>query len=384
MSGSYNALNQPVTISSASASVSFGYDPLGRCVKRVSGTTTYLYYDGWNLIQEGSSATSVDRIYVHGNRVDEIVADQAGGVWSYHHYDARGHCILLTDASGNLVEQYSYDAFGKVYYYDGAGNALTDTARGNRFLFTGREWLSTLRLYDYRNRLYLPELGRFIQPDPKEFAAGDYNLYRYCHNDPVNKSDPTGLNWFFSDSLKHWDWHPGTQYHGETSKYTGLLIAKSIGTDSKNGRTNYKLTLYDQNKMVAQGTGFSGGNGNPAIRSGNYKIDTSSRDESGPSSINPRGGNPYPYGGIQKMHDLNSPDGKLTYPVVGAWGEIRAKLHPFSGLDDGDYFHGQSNGYGYTHGCLCYGTDTRFIDHIWNNMHDTMIGVGVNEGINEP
>lgn len=28
-----------------------------------------------------------------------------------------------------------------------------------------------------------PELGRFMQPDPKHFAAGDYNLYRYAHND---------------------------------------------------------------------------------------------------------------------------------------------------------------------------------------------------------
>jgi hypothetical protein len=36
-------------------------------------------------------------------------------------------------------------------------------------------------------------LARFLQPDPKEFAAGDYNLYRYCHNDPVNRSDPFGL-----------------------------------------------------------------------------------------------------------------------------------------------------------------------------------------------
>jgi len=41
--------------------------------------------------------------------------------------------------------------------------------------------------------MYQPELGRFLQPDPKEFEAGDYNLYRYCHNDPVNKSDPLGL-----------------------------------------------------------------------------------------------------------------------------------------------------------------------------------------------
>ncbi len=40
--------------------------------------------------------------------------------------------------------------------------------------------------------MYQPELGRFLQPDPKEFPAGDYNLYRYCHNDPVNRSDPFG------------------------------------------------------------------------------------------------------------------------------------------------------------------------------------------------
>jgi uncharacterized protein RhaS with RHS repeats len=42
-------------------------------------------------------------------------------------------------------------------------------------------------------RMYQPELGRFLQPDPQEFTAGDYNLYRYCHNDPVNNSDPTGM-----------------------------------------------------------------------------------------------------------------------------------------------------------------------------------------------
>ena len=111
-----------------------------------------------------------------------------------HHYDARGHCILLTGPSGNVIEQYEYDAFGKPYFYNPGGGLLPNgSSYGNRFLFTGREWLSDLKLYDYRARMYQPELGRFLQPDPKQFAAGDYNLYRYCHNDPVNKSDPFGL-----------------------------------------------------------------------------------------------------------------------------------------------------------------------------------------------
>jgi RHS repeat-associated protein len=133
---------------------------------------------------------------VQGGRVDEIVAQiTPGNGWQrYFQYDARGHCTLQTDASGDVVEQYDYDAFGFPYFYDRWGNNMPSSPWGNRFLFTGREWLGDLRTYDYRNRMYQPELGRFLQPDPKQFAAGDYNLYRYCHNDPVNKSDPLGLD----------------------------------------------------------------------------------------------------------------------------------------------------------------------------------------------
>ncbi|MGI8820018.1 MAG: RHS repeat-associated core domain-containing protein [Chthoniobacterales bacterium] len=201
---SFNALHQPISISHGTSYVWFGYDPLGRCVKRWTGASgvpgsnpaAYFYYDGWDMIQDGSSSTKIDRRYVHGAGVDEIVADWSPSRgWSYHHSDAQGNCILLTGGSANIIEQYAYDAFGKPYFYNANGNQLEDlNAVGNRFLFTGREWLADLQLYDYRNRLYHPELGRFIQPDPKEFDAGDYNLYRYCHNDPVNRNDPFGLD----------------------------------------------------------------------------------------------------------------------------------------------------------------------------------------------
>jgi RHS repeat-associated protein len=208
ITASYNALNQPVAIWSPAYQGTdvayFGYDPLGRCVKRwvsdsgdvYSNPATYFHYDGWNLLQEGANAWGPARVYVHGNRVDEIVwsYNTFTGEQAFHHYDARGHCTLLTDSVGGILEQYEYDAFGQPYFYDTGANSTTYSPFGNRFLFTGREWLSDLKLYDYRSRMYQPELGRFLQPDPKEFAAGDYNLYRYCHNDPVNKSDPLGLD----------------------------------------------------------------------------------------------------------------------------------------------------------------------------------------------
>ncbi len=41
--------------------------------------------------------------------------------------------------------------------------------------------------------MYHPNLGRFIQPDPSGFDAGDTDLYRFVDNNPVNDTDPSGL-----------------------------------------------------------------------------------------------------------------------------------------------------------------------------------------------
>src|SRR5579884_2562775 len=40
---------------------------------------------------------------------------------------------------------------------------------------------------------YSPRLDHFMSEDPKLFDAGDYNLFRYCHNDPIDNVDPMGL-----------------------------------------------------------------------------------------------------------------------------------------------------------------------------------------------
>jgi len=72
-------------------------------------------------------------------------------------------------------------------------NLFSADPYANRFLYTGREFLKEANLYDYRNRVYSSDLGRFLQPDSIRFDAGDVNLYRYVSNNPVNYVDPLGL-----------------------------------------------------------------------------------------------------------------------------------------------------------------------------------------------
>jgi RHS repeat-associated protein len=120
----------------------------------------------------------------------------AGGtntIWYYQ--DAQGNTSHLADDAGNIVERYKYDpAFsGAPMFFDGNGQQIYASSKNNRFLYSGREYYRDGEYYDYRNRSYLPSLGRFMQPDPLGFGGGDSNLYRYCGNNPVNGSDPYGL-----------------------------------------------------------------------------------------------------------------------------------------------------------------------------------------------
>ena len=42
--------------------------------------------------------------------------------------------------------------------------------------------------------MFDPSLGRWINEDPIEYDAGDTDLYRYVGNNPINETDPAGLD----------------------------------------------------------------------------------------------------------------------------------------------------------------------------------------------
>ncbi len=133
--------------------------------------------------------------HVHGPSVDDLVLAELNGAVYYYHQDHLNSTIAVTDESGNVVEQYRYDVYGQPYFYGPDSTPRTESALGIRFLFTGREWLGSLALYDYRHRIYSPSLGRFLQMDPLGFAAGDVSRYRLCMNGPLTFADPYREAW---------------------------------------------------------------------------------------------------------------------------------------------------------------------------------------------
>ena len=208
--GAAPSLTGPMT-SGGSVTYSMAYDALGRCVKRSlsNAPTTYYVYDGEKPVLEFDGGTGHPEVgvNVYGKGIDEIlerVALDPTNAWQnyYPQQDHAGSVTLLTDNNGAAVERYRYDAFGAPTVYSGTWGARASTAYDNRFLFTGREYAGTYRssyatpafaFYEYRARAYHPGLGRFLSEDPKLFGAGDYNLFRYVGNNPVNATDPMGL-----------------------------------------------------------------------------------------------------------------------------------------------------------------------------------------------
>ena len=152
-----------------------------------------------------------------------------------------------------MLELYRYDVFGAPSIWGPPPNfpQLSATAYNNRFMFTGREY-GPFGFYEYRARAYHPSLGRFMSEDPKLFDAGDYNLFRYCHNDPIDFTDPTGLS--PGDSI---NWPPTGSHIPQALSLDNLAAMELVGLHPTFGQAVQSalggLTMGDERKT----TGFS-------------------------------------------------------------------------------------------------------------------------------
>ncbi|MBU7022370.1 MAG: exo-alpha-sialidase, partial [Theionarchaea archaeon] len=187
----YNGKNQLNQIEKNQQLISqYTYDGDGRritkteWVESVQEYQTLIYvYSGMEVIYEKNLDTDQDAIYVFGR--GGRIAKKVGELTDYYHGDHLGSTRLITDESGDVITEASYEPFGESVLNGGE----------NRYLYNGKEKDST-DLYYYGARYYDPTIGRFISRDINPASPQNpqsFNRYVYCSNNPLKYVDPLGL-----------------------------------------------------------------------------------------------------------------------------------------------------------------------------------------------
>ena len=138
---------------------------------------------------------------LHLNRTDRSSVSHKS--IEYLHRDHLGSVEAVTNESGNVVRAFGFDPFGERRHEDWnrqlspseidstADEARTGTTRG----YTGHENLDRTGLVHMNGRIYDPQTGRFLSPDPVVQAPGysqSWNRYSYVMGNPVSFNDPSG------------------------------------------------------------------------------------------------------------------------------------------------------------------------------------------------
>ncbi len=109
---------------------------------------------------------------------------QTGSSASFYTIDQLGSIREVTSSTGAIEAQLAYDAQGRQQII--AGSFAAD------FRYAGYYYHSRSSLSVTANRLYSPQIARWLNRDPAE-EGGGINLYSYVSNNPVSNSDQSGL-----------------------------------------------------------------------------------------------------------------------------------------------------------------------------------------------
>jgi RHS repeat-associated protein len=170
------------------------HDGNGNRVRKVKGSnTTYYYGDAY----EKRNTVGIIHLFANHQRLASIRTD---GKNQYYHGNHLGSASVITDQNGNLKQKIEYFPYGTYRYGTSPDQQLGtydyDTTFPNaNYTFTDQEDDDETGLYNYKARLYDPQIGRFISADtivPRPDDLQSLNRYSYCSNNPLVYTDPSG------------------------------------------------------------------------------------------------------------------------------------------------------------------------------------------------
>lgn len=162
-----------------------------RTSKTSGGTMTRYFLDGTTVIGQTDGTNELHYRYSESGIL-------VGLVWNGTDYfyirNLLGDIVAILDSDGNIVCEYTYDAWGNVLSVVGTNTALANL---NPFRYRGYFYDTDTGFYYLQNRYYDPVTGRFINCDTPEYIGIDgtyisWNGYAYCNNDPMNHTDSQG------------------------------------------------------------------------------------------------------------------------------------------------------------------------------------------------
>lgn len=174
-------------------SVAYTYDKNNlRSSKTVNGVEYSYTYAGDKLMRQSWAGNELYFFYDASGNPTALWYEPENGstVVGYYMLDQQGDVVRMEDANGNVLASYSYDPWGKII------SATGSLAEINPLRYRGYVYDQETGFYYLQSRYYDPAISRFLNADGYAVTGeGDvlgYNMFAYCNNDPVNKSDTDG------------------------------------------------------------------------------------------------------------------------------------------------------------------------------------------------
>ena len=181
----WNDRGQLSSVTADSAISTLGYDALGRLISTSVGSiTTTFAYEGTHLVSLTQGGTSTQFLYgPYG-----VMSASSGTATQAYLPDALRSVLALVNSGGQITTSYSYNILG-------AATSSAGISDPNPIRYTGLASGPSVPagLQDNSARDYSPATGRFISADPTGQVGSGNNLYEYVSDDPVDGSDPSGL-----------------------------------------------------------------------------------------------------------------------------------------------------------------------------------------------